>query len=175
MSSEVQLGFGPSPRPRYVYIGDEEKSPTGWYFWDGDKADPIPETALTGYITNVELGTREYKGKENKKLLVHVSAGPRRYIIQCGFYTAFARTTLAALARLKPQHFEFPLCIETQPGEQKTVFANVYNAENGMRITCEWPKTEQDVDNLFNRVTATLEARKGLRQGGQAEAAVVNA
>jgi hypothetical protein len=164
--SEIQLGFGPSPRPQYVYVS-QDKSPTGWYLWNfaGDgHAEPIEHQALTGYITGIEVDTKEFKGKENKKLNVTVSAGPRNYIIQVGFYTAFARCMLASLARLRPEHLQTPFAIETQFGKEKTVFCTLYNAQNGGKITYTYPNSEPEVDNLFSQV-ATLFGPKLAKTG----------
>lgn len=177
--SDVQLGFGPSPRAVFVYLSTDKSPETGWYTWNfaQEKADPIGEPALTGYVQGVEVATKEFQGKENKKLRVEVSAGPRNYVIETGFYTAFSKSLLMSLARLRPAHFDVPLAIETTLGDKKAVFANVYNAENGNKVNYDadsWPNDET-VDALFAQIQQTFATRvaqaKAAAQAGPALAA----
>lgn len=153
MSNDIQLGFGPSPRPQYVYL-DADTDPNGWYFFDhaSESRVPIEEAALTGELVKVETTEKEFRGKTNPKVQFHVSAGPRNYIIETGRYTAFARCMLAALSRMGAENISRPITIEPQRGDEKAVFANVYNPVNGGRVPYAYPKTEEDVEGLLDAV-----------------------
>lgn len=157
------MGFGRPPRPEYVFI-DQDKSPkTGWYTLDysgpgseGITPVPIPHSGLTGYLTRVDEYMQEYRGEEKRKIQFHVQAGPRLYVIRTGFTTTFSRSLLGALAKLQPEHFKVPLCIEISMGkEAKTTFATLYNASNGRTVKSAFPREDQ-VDDLYNKVVSSL-------------------
>ena len=54
-ASKRQLGFGHSPRPRYIYV-NRQYPECVWYFWDGEnkRHEPILFNALTGIIEKLE-------------------------------------------------------------------------------------------------------------------------
>lgn len=151
--SEISLGFGPSPRPEYVYI-DADVQPYPWYFFDHneEKKVPIEHPALTGVVTAVETSEKEFRGKTNQKVQVHVRAGARNYVIETGRYTAFSRCMMAGLSRMGAANVSRPITIEPQPGKEKAVFAAIYNPANGGKVSYTYPKTEGEVDQLIATV-----------------------
>lgn len=161
MQPDIHLGLGPSPRPEYLYVSTDH-SPSGWHRWNHAKNEPIivDEPAVTGYVTKAERVEKEYQGKATPKLCLHVSAGPRTYVVQSGLDTQFSHGVLAALARLEPSHFDHALTIEVQPGDTgKVVFGNLYNAANGRRVRHADTDQDESAENLLARVQATLAER----------------
>ena len=68
-TSNQVLGFGHSPKTRYIYAN--RKYPDClWYFWNGakDEHEPIEYNALTGMIERLEIEQKEYKGKPENKV-----------------------------------------------------------------------------------------------------------
>jgi hypothetical protein len=159
LSTPTPLGFGPSRRPQFVYV-DKEKTPTLWYFWDATdkKAVPTDGPALTGYVTNAQIASKEFGRGANKKLHISISAGTQNYIVETGFYTAFARCLLGAFSQLTPEQIQTPIAIEPHAGESNTVFANVWLAEANQRLRYEYPNDDADVDRLYARVRLILSA-----------------
>ena len=59
-ASKQQLGFGHSPKPRYIYA-NRQYPECLWYFWDGanKKHEPILFLALTGIVEKLEIEQKE--------------------------------------------------------------------------------------------------------------------
>ena len=89
------LGFGNPPKPRYVYA-NRQYTDCLWYFWNGAKAEhePIELNALTGKVVKLEIETKEFRGKPDDKLNLHVEAD-RKYVIQAGLDTLFGKGLLS--------------------------------------------------------------------------------
>lgn len=131
-----KLGLGHSPEKiDFLFVGEAEDATgtTPWYKWnhDANVAIPIHEDALTGYIYNITINTKEFKGKKNYKLNIHVQAD-HKYQIRCGAGTTFARglvLSLHDLLRLEgPQALKEPVTISVKQGDEgsKAVFCGIY-------------------------------------------------
>ncbi len=90
-AAKQPLGFGHPPKARTIYANRQYLSCL-WYFSNGAKNEPEPIEchALTGMIERLEIEQKEYKGKLDPKVNLHVRA-ERRYVIQAGLETQFAR------------------------------------------------------------------------------------
>ena len=113
------LGFGPSPRPRYIYL-NRQYPDCLWYFWDhaGNKPEPILYAALTGILIKIEITDKEFRGKPDTKLDFHIKAD-RAYKIQVGLDTLTAKSLLSALT-LVPDLAQ-PMTIAPEPGDTDSV------------------------------------------------------
>jgi hypothetical protein len=136
----MQLGLCNPPDPIYLYVGTEEKSSSHWYQFDVNSEEqiPVPQRALAGYLKEVRLTPKEYKGKEVFKLDIVVSAD-EIYIIRTGIETNFAKSFLLAIAQV--DDLTRPLIISCQSSQQNVVFCRIYD-ENKNRIKAAW----QDID-----------------------------
>lgn len=143
---EIKLGLGSSPdRVTYLFVGesDSEIGSTPWYEWDhdGNKAIPVREDAVTGYIYNIVINQKEFKGKRNYKLNIHIQAD-HKYVIRCGAGTTYARGFLLSLNKLLEESsqrpLQHPLTISAQLGRESTkvVFSGVYF--NGQKVIPDW-------------------------------------
>jgi hypothetical protein len=152
--STIELGFGPSPRAKYVYADFEKNPSTGWYFYNHaeEKHEPVEAEALTGYVADVTVAEKEFKGKMNEKLRLTIKAGPRTFVIETGLYTALSRSLVASLSRVPDKNIDTPLSIALRTGDEGTIFADVFNALNGIRIPYDYPKQESDVLALLDVV-----------------------
>jgi hypothetical protein len=128
----VKLGFGPSPKARYIYA-NRQYPDCLWYFWDGAKKEyeAILETAITGVVTKVEIEQKEYKGKPAGKVNVTLQAD-RAYVIQAGFDTSFAKGLLYMLSELPIAALRAPITIGVEAGEtEQVLFCRIYNPTTG--------------------------------------------
>jgi hypothetical protein len=149
------LGFGYPPKPRYVYA-NRQYPDCLWYFWDGseNKHEPIALTSLTGTIEKLEIETREFRGKPESKVNLHIRAD-RNYIIQAGADTLFAKGLLFTLSKLPPQAFEQAITIAVEPGEtDQVLFCRIYNPATGQSIYAPYPD-----DTDWAKVTAKAIAK----------------
>lgn len=131
-ASKQQLGFGHSPKPRYIYA-NRQYPDCLWYFWDGanKKHEPILFQALTGIIEKLEIEQKEYKGKPDHKVNLYIRA-ERNYIIQSGYETLFAKGLIYTLATLQVVSFNKPMTIAVEPGDtEQVLFSRVYNPVTG--------------------------------------------
>ncbi len=139
MATEIKLGLCNPPLPVYLYVNQGELNGESyvWYKFDvnQDKTQPVQQRGLTGYLTELRLTTREFKGKENIKLDIVVYAS-EVYIIRTGVETNFAKTFLLAASVV--QDFSKPLIIAATSGEENTVFCQLYDAVTKVRIRREW-------------------------------------
>ena len=127
-SSKQQLGFGHSPKPRYIYA-NRQYAECLWYFWDGAKKEhePILFQALTGIVEKLETEQKEYKGKPEFKVNFHIRA-ERNYVIQSGYETLFAKGLVYTLSKLPVTSFNKPITIAVEPGDtEQVLFCRVYN------------------------------------------------
>ncbi|WP_375511046.1 hypothetical protein [uncultured Nostoc sp.] len=141
MVTEIKLGLCNPPEPIYLYVKNAELSGESylWYHYniDKDKTIPVLEKGLTGYISELRLTTKEFKGKDNIKLDIVVRAD-EVYIVRTGIETNFAKSFLLAASLI--QDFEKPLIIAVTAGEENVVFCRLYDAVTRVRIRREWDK-----------------------------------
>jgi len=132
-ASKQSLGFGHSPKPRYIYA-NRQYAECLWYFWDGanKKHEPIQFQALTGIVEKLEIEQKEYKGKPDPKVNLYIRA-ERNYIIQSGYETLFAKGLIYTLATLPVVCFNKPITIAVEPGDtEQVLFSRVYNPVTGI-------------------------------------------
>ena len=141
MVTEIKLGLCNPPEPIYLYVNQGEVNGESyvWYKYNisQDKKSPVSQKALTGYLSELRLTTKEFKGKDNLKLNIVVSAD-ELYVIRSGVETNFTKSFLLAASGV--QDFSRPLIIAATAGDQNTVFCNLYDATTKSRIEREWNK-----------------------------------
>jgi hypothetical protein len=139
MVTEIKLGLCNPPEPIYLYVnqGEVDGESYVWYKFNisQDKKIPVPQRALTGYLSELRLTTKEFKGKDNLKLDIVVSAD-ELYVIRTGIETNFAKSFLLAASLI--QDFSKPLIIVANAGDENTVFCNLYDAATKTKIYREW-------------------------------------
>lgn len=133
---QLKLGFGESPAPQYIFIGQEVGQGL-WYSLDGDSQIWHQKKSLTGVITALEIVNKQYKNKEQTKLDITVQAD-KTYIIRTGFGTVFCKGLLLALNTLDAKTIKRPLAITVSPGEETVVFCRVYDAVTKTQLQAEW-------------------------------------
>ncbi|BAZ33759.1 hypothetical protein NIES4074_62730 (plasmid) [Cylindrospermum sp. NIES-4074] len=137
--TDIKLGLCNPPEPIYLYVKSGEASGESylWYRYDinNDKTIPVQERGLTGYITELRLTAKEFRGKDNLKLDIVISAD-ELYVIRTGIETNFAKTFLLAASVV--QDFTKALTIAVTPGEENVVFCRLYDALTKTRFRCEW-------------------------------------
>ena len=127
-ASKQELGFGHPPKVRYIYANRQHPD-TLWYFWDGVKKEhePILFQALSGMVEKLDTEEKEYKGKRELKINLHIRAD-RNYVIQSGAETMFAKGLLYTLSKLPVAAFTQPVTITVEAGEdEQVVFCRIYN------------------------------------------------
>ncbi|QFS50582.1 hypothetical protein [Nostoc sphaeroides] len=141
MIAEIKLGLCNPHEPIYLYVKNAELSGESylWYHYniDKDKTIPVLEKGLTGYISELRLTTKEFKGKDNIKLDIVVRAD-EVYIVRTGIETNFSKTFLLAASIV--QDFDKPLIIAVTAGEENVVFCRLYDAVTKVRLRREWDK-----------------------------------
>ena len=141
MITEIKLGLCNPPEPIYLFVnqGEVDGESYVWYKFNisQDKKIPVPQRALTGYLSELRLTTKEFKGKDNLKLDIVVSAD-ELYIIRTGVETNFAKSFLLAASLV--QDFDKPLIIVANAGDENTVFCNLYDAASKTKIYREWSR-----------------------------------
>ena len=156
MVGEIKLGLCNPPEPIYLYVKNGEVSGESylWYHYDinNDKTIPVQQRALSGYLQNLRLTSKEFKGKDNMKLDIIVAAD-ELYVIRTGIETNFAKTFLLSASQI--QDFSKPLIIAAAPGEENVVFCRLYDAATKTRIRCEWNK-DADWAEIISSVQSRL-------------------
>ena len=141
--NEIKLGLCNPPSPIYLYVnqGEMDGEQYVWYFYNiqQEKKTPVPQRALTGYVAELRLTTKGFKGKDNLKLDIVVNAD-ELYVVRTGIETNFAKTFL--LAAFLVEDFSKPLTIAATPGKENTVFCQLYDADNKSKIRYEWNPDE---------------------------------
>ena len=160
-SSKQQIGFGHPPKPRYIYT-NRQYPDCLWYFWDGEnkKHEPIQFQALTGIIEKLDTEEKDYKGKRNLKINLHIRA-ERNYVIESGSETMFSKGLLYAISKLPITAFKQPITIAVEPGDtEKVSFCRIYNPVTGQSVYA--PYTEPvDWQNVIARATSKINAAHG--------------
>jgi len=151
----VSVGFGNPPTPEYIFVSNE--GDYLWYFYDADKNQHIAinQKALTGVIKELRITHKEFKGKEQTKLDVHVVAD-KPYVLRSGLETFFAKGLLLGLNTLDEQKIKSPLTISVAPGRDaaKVVFCNLY-------LGRERIKTELNPDADWAEIIAKVQGWLG--------------
>ncbi len=136
---EIKLGLCNPPQPIYLYVKKLEVDGRiyAWYNCEieQDKKIPVSQRALTGYVLELRLTDKDFKGKDNLKLDIVVQAD-EIYIVRSGIETNFAKSFLLAASVVKD--FTQPLIIVASPGDENSVFCNLYDAVTKTRIRREW-------------------------------------
>lgn len=158
-SEQIQFGLCDPPEPIYLYVGQTEANGETalWYQFDIDaqKQLPVLKRGLTGYVSELRITVKEFKGKENNKLDVVVGAD-QLYVIRSGLETNFTKTLLLALSCVN--NFHQPLTIAVAAGEENVVFARVYDAITKARFKAEWNPDANWLD-----LVTQLQQRLGLQ------------
>jgi hypothetical protein len=153
---QIQLGLCEPPEPVYLYVGQTEVNgeTSLWYRYDCDaqKQHPVKQRGLTGYISELRVTVKEFKGRENSKLDVVVHAD-QLYVIRSGLETNFTKTLLLALSTVPD--FHQPLTIAVVAGEENVVFGRVYDAIALTRFKADW-KPDTDWLNLISQLQVRL-------------------
>ncbi|MBD2535954.1 hypothetical protein H6G97_44180 [Nostoc flagelliforme FACHB-838] len=141
MVTEIKLGLCNPPEPIYLFVNQGEVDGES-YVWDKfninqDNKIPVIQRALTGYLSELQLTTKEFKGKDNLKLDIVISAD-ELYIVRTGIETNFAKSFLLAASIV--QDFSKPLIIVANAGDENTVFCNLYDAATKTKIYREWSR-----------------------------------
>ncbi|MBN3945161.1 MAG: hypothetical protein HWQ38_01175, partial [Nostoc sp. NMS7] len=141
MIAEIKLGLCNPPEPIYLYVnqGEVDGESYVWYKLNisQDKKILVTQRALTGYLAELRLTTKEFKGKDNLKLDIVVTAD-ELYVIRTGVETNFAKSFLLAASLV--QDFCKPLIIVANAGDENTVFCNLYDAASKTKIYREWSR-----------------------------------
>ncbi|BAY72763.1 hypothetical protein ACN23B_27175 (plasmid) [Anabaena sp. FACHB-709] len=139
MVNEVKLGLGNPPHPIYLYVKNEEMGGEQyvWYKYIINSKEKIPvhQRALTGYICELRLREKDYKGQDNLKLDIVISAD-ELYVIRSGINTNFAKSFLLAASVV--EDFSKPLTIVVNPGNETVVFCSLYDAQSKTKIRRDW-------------------------------------
>ncbi|MCC5669723.1 hypothetical protein LC653_39440 [Nostoc sp. CHAB 5784] len=163
MITEIKLGLCNPPKPIYLYVnqGEVDGESYVWYKFNisQDKKIPVTQRALTGYLSELRLTTKEFKGKDNLKLDIIVSAD-ELYVIRTGVETNFAKSFLLAASLV--QDFSKPLIIVANAGDENTVFCNLYDAATKTKIYREWSRDLdwatiiRDIQSLLGSASSTI-------------------
>ncbi|MBD2497888.1 hypothetical protein [Nostoc sp. FACHB-280] len=156
MSNEIKLGFCNPPEPVYLYVKNGESNGESylWYHFiiDQDKTIPVQQRGLIGYLSELRVTAKEFKGKDNIKLDIVVAAD-EVYVIRTGIDTNFAKTFLLSASLV--QDFSKPLIIAVTAGEENTVFCRLYDAATKVRIRREW-NPNADWASLITEIQSRL-------------------
>ncbi|MBD2535422.1 hypothetical protein H6G97_40920 [Nostoc flagelliforme FACHB-838] len=163
MVTEIKLGLCNPPEPIYLFVnqGEVDGEYFIWYKFNisQDKKIPVPQRALTGYLSELRLTTKEFKGKDNLKLDIVISAD-ELYIVRTGLETNFAKSFLLAASIV--QDFSKPLIIVANAGDENTVFCNLYDAPTKTKIYREWSRDLdwatiiRDIQSLLGKTSNSI-------------------
>ncbi|MBD2302873.1 hypothetical protein [Nostoc sp. FACHB-190] len=165
MNTEIKLGLGNPPLPIYLYVNKLEidGQAYGWYNYDVslDKKTPVADRALTGYLSELRLTGKDFKGKDNIKLDIVVFADDV-YIIRSGIETNFSKSFLLTASLV--EDFSKPLTIVATPGGENVVFCSLHDAISKTKIRRDWDANadwagllKQIQSRLFNRPKYNLD------------------
>jgi hypothetical protein len=106
-----------------------------WYRLQDGQPVPIQQTALTGYLVNLEFSKVERRGKECCKLLMTIQ-GDRPYLLEAGHDSHFSKGLLCAVASMPPTVLQRPITLSPQPGEDDSVlFCRVFSGGELIRTS----------------------------------------
>jgi hypothetical protein len=156
MNSDIKLGLCNPPELIYLYVKNGELSGESflWYQYNinNNQTIPVQQRGLTGYLQSLRLTNKEFKGKDNLKLDIVISAD-EIYVIRTGIETNFAKTFLLAASQI--YDFSRPLIIAATSGEQNVVFCRLYDAITKSRIRREWDRNA-DWAGLISNIQSRL-------------------
>jgi plasmid maintenance system killer protein len=166
-SDETSLGFSDFTGDRWIYIGDDDSSDTPWYFFINNEKLFISQSCLTGFLTGIEVMSREFKGKTNRKLLVKIKAD-QSYVIQVGLKTVFAKGLLLGLEKFT-QEYDFksiPVSIVAKKGDSENVnFCSIFVNEQFIKVSYpsidDWDPSVA-VDSITNNLIGDQSKKKEL-------------
>ena len=160
-ASKQMLGFGHPPKHRYIYANRQYPNCL-WYFWNGAKSEhePIEYHALTGIVERLEIEEKEFRGKPERKVNLHIRAD-RTYVIQSGYETLFAKGLLYTLSKLPKTAFTQPITIAVEPGDtEQVLFCRIYNPTTGQAVYA--PYTENtNWQEVTQRAIAKIDQARG--------------
>lgn len=163
---EIKLGLCNPPEPIYLYVRSGEANGESylWYKFDIDSQSTIPihQRGLAGYIKELRITQKEYKGKDNLKLDLVISAD-EVYIIRTGIETNFAKTLLLTLEKI--QDFSAPYLIAVAEGKENVVFGRIYDSAK-QRIKAEW-NAQADWAGIIAKVQARLDNKLSTKPAGE--------
>jgi hypothetical protein len=162
--TQATLGFGMTLRPKRVFLGKE--SGCLWYFWDGEKQQPIVinESSLTGYLRGIERIELTSDYGVSEKLVITIDADST-YQIQIGFATWFSKTFLLSVNALDDLQLRSLLTIEpSSNSNSKVIFCNLFDWKaNKIYPKHEWQRDKTgnliddiDWDSMVDRLKARL-------------------
>ncbi|UKP00997.1 hypothetical protein [Nostoc sp. UHCC 0870] len=153
---EIKLGLGNPPLPIYLYVDKEvaDNYTYAWHHYDPqqDKKTLVADRALTGYISEIKLTSKDFKGKENLKLDIVVLAD-ELYVIRSGIETIFTKSFLLAASLI--EDYNKPLTIVANPGDEKVVFCSIFNPQIRQRIRYQWD-ANADFAGMIERIQIRL-------------------
>ncbi len=153
------LGFSHPPKARYIYA-NRQYPDCLWYFWNGAKNihEPIEHQALTGVIEKLEIEEKEFRGKPDPKVNLHIRTD-RPYVIQSGIDTLFAKGLLYTLSKLPIEAFKKPITIAVEAGDtDQVLFCRIYNPITGVAVYAPYPD-DANWETVKNRAIEKVEAR----------------
>lgn len=149
----------------YIYVNNENGCL--WYFYDveTDVQTPLQNDAVKGVIKNIRVTSKEFKGKENKKLDILIQSNQKSYWIRSGLTTNFAKSALLSLWQI--QDFSEPYIISIRPGKEKIAFCSIFSATTKQRVEYKWQEIdpEQTAIALQNRIVTNIKNPVDLSTG----------
>lgn len=145
--------------PMYIYCNRSRECL--WYYLDSQReAVPLDGKTLSGYVVKVEIKSVERRKKETAKLHVWVSDSQRRYCLEAGIETTFAKGLVSAIdaadlsqpVSIKPragESDEVLLCRVSQYGQ--SIYAP-YNAA-GINIPAIVAQLQRRLEHLYPQQT----------------------
>lgn len=159
MPRKYTLGFGESPRPKYIYCN---RSQGGLWYSLADDANrtpqPIPHSALTCLVDRLEFKQVERRGRETWKTHLHVRSD-RLYILESGYDSNFSRSLISALAVMTALQLQQPITIEAQAADtEEVLFCRVY--ANSELVFAPWDE-QTDWRKIARRAIANVDGAMG--------------
>jgi hypothetical protein len=159
MPRKYALGFGESPRPKYIYCN---RSQGGLWYSLADDANrtpqPISHPALTCLVDRLEFKQVERRGRETWKTHLHVRSD-RLYILESGYDSNFSRSLISALAVMTALQLQQPITIEAQAADtEEVLFCRVY--ANGELVFAPWDE-QTDWRKIARRAIANVDGAMG--------------
>jgi hypothetical protein len=149
----------------YIYVNNENGCL--WYFYDVETEvqTPLQQDAVRGVIKNIRITSKEFKGKESKKLDILIQSNQKSYWIRSGLNTNFAKSALLSMWQIKD--FSEPHIISIKPGKEKIAFCNMYDAKTKQRVEYKWQEidAEQTARALQNRIVTNIKNPVDLSTG----------
>lgn len=173
MKFQFPFGLGDPPTTVYLYVEASDDTGDGRCPWhtfnfDTNTKTPIRESALYGYLTEIKLKIKYFKGKEGFKITFRMKT-PREYVIQSGVETNFTRKLLLCLEQFDVTQ---PMCISAEVGDSESVvFATLWDIEGNL-VKAKFDKDRQLlplVNELQKRLGCPVQTIKQLRDEYAAE------